>query len=195
MSGSVEAIGLPAIARFLADLHKTGTLRVTYDRWSGEVAFGQGEVVAAAFGRERGRAALDAIALGLRVGEFAFIDGEPTGERNVQMRPDEVLAHLDALLGQHGPPDPTDGAAGILSPAAVPHVVQLERPEDQGEGHGTLALTRSAIQTLLAVDGRRNVAEIAGGRGLAETIHELTTLASQGLVIVSPPATPPARPG
>ena len=56
-----------------------------------------------------------------------------------------------------------------------------------------MALTRGAIQTLLAVDGKRSVAEIAAGRGLAETIKDLQSLVRQGLIAV-PPAPADAPP-
>ena len=40
---------------FLAGLGKSGTLRISHDRWSGEVVFERGQAVAAKFGSERGQ--------------------------------------------------------------------------------------------------------------------------------------------
>jgi hypothetical protein len=95
--GSPAIVGLPAAVDRLAALRKSGRLRVSHGRWSGELAFDEGRLVAAAFGTERGLAALNAIALALPGGRFAFTAGARVGERNLTQPPDELRAHLDAL--------------------------------------------------------------------------------------------------
>ncbi|MGH2350429.1 MAG: hypothetical protein ACRDI2_04820 [Chloroflexota bacterium] len=51
------------------------------------------------------------------------------------------------------------------------------------EEHGPVALDRTMLQTLLAINrGRRTVEEIANGRGLVETTHALARLRDLGLV-------------
>ena len=194
LSGSLQAVGFRALTGFLGDLGKSGTLRISHHQWSGEVVYDRGEVVGAAMGAERGLAALDAIALALPEGEFAFVDAPPgsppEGGREVSLSPPALQARLDELLGQ-----PAAGADILLTPATVPSVVQGEGALGPALPAGQVALTRGAIQTLLAVDGKRTVAEIAAGRGLAETIKDLQSLVRQGLIAVPPaPAeAPPAE--
>jgi hypothetical protein len=153
LSGSLSAIGLRALVRFLADLAKTGTLRVSHDRWMGEVAFERGTVVGASFEAERGLAALDAIALALPTGDFVFADapaeGVPAGARNIDLSREALQDHLDDLLRQRG-----DDALGRLLPSTVVQLVPERTNEDEARSN-RVDLTRGAIQTLLSVDGRR----------------------------------------
>ena len=104
LSGSLQAVGFRALTGFLGDLGKSGTLRISHHQWSGEVVYDRGEVVGAAMGAERGLAALDAIALALPEGEFAFVDAPPgsppEGGREVSLSPPALQARLDELLGQ-----------------------------------------------------------------------------------------------
>ncbi len=74
--------------------------------------------------------------------------------------------------------------APALTPATVPLLVPGDGVAAGEDGARKVALTRGAIQTLLAVDGQRSVAEIAAGRGFAETIKDLQALARQGLIAV-----------
>ncbi len=183
LSGILEAVGLQAIIGFLAGLRKSGTLRLVYDGWSGEVIFDRGEVVDAAFGAERGLAALDALALALPAGTFSFVEGPaesvPPEARTIDLSPQALQAHLESVL------EPGSGAlAPALTPATVPLLVPGDGVAAGEDGARKVALTRGAIQTLLAVDGQRSVAEIAAGRGFAETIKDLQALARQGLIAV-----------
>lgn len=179
LSGSLAAVGLRAIVGFLAGLGKSGTLRLSHDRWWGEVILDRGEVVGAAFGAEQGLAALDAIALAFPVGTFNFVDAPagsvPVAARNVDLPAPALQARLEEMLGGRG-----DAPALGFTLAAVPQVV-LGDP-GASDAPEKVALSRGAIQTLLAVDGRRSVADVAAGRGYAETIRDLQTLARQGLV-------------
>src|ERR671923_2124972 len=85
LSGSLKVISFPALVRFLADLRRTGCLRLTQGRWTGEVYFDRGQVVAAAFGAEQGPPALAAILLALGQGQFAFAEGAPPPARTVDL--------------------------------------------------------------------------------------------------------------
>jgi hypothetical protein len=127
LSGSLQAVGFRALTGFLGDLGKSGTLRISHHEWSGAVVYDRGDVVGAAMGAERGLAALDAIALALPAGEFAFVDAPPgsppQGEREVSLSPPALQARLDALLGPPGA-----GPDVLFTPGTVPFVVQGEGP-------------------------------------------------------------------
>src|SRR5438046_586 len=97
LSRSLKVISLPSLARFLTGLLHSGTLHVTLGPLAGDVHFDAGQVVAASLGSERGLAALDAIALALAEGQFAFADGPPPEERNVELTAGQMQAHLDDL--------------------------------------------------------------------------------------------------
>jgi hypothetical protein len=195
LSGSLRVAGFRPLAGFLAGLGTRGTLRITADRWVAEVSFEPGSVTGATLGAETGLAALEGIALGMREGEFTFtVDsdgGAVPAERTLDLSTPDLLAHLDALLEQWG-----GGPDAVRTPAAVPFVVR----EDQapaGKRSGQVTLPRTALHTLLAVDGRRSVDEIAAARGLAETIKDLQLLQRHSLVGVAAapqPAAPPEHP-
>src|SRR5688572_7486340 len=150
LGGTLEGIGLPALVRFLAGLRSNGRLLVADDSWGGEVGFDEGRVVAAAFGAERGLAALEAIALALPRGEFRFTGGAAPEERDVDLPPEDLERYLTSLAEEQ-----TALARAIPSLAAVP------RPADPGpDGAGTperITIDRSTLYSLLLVDGRRTV--------------------------------------
>src|SRR5919202_4492234 len=75
LTGSVQGAGLAQLVRVLGDLGKSGCLRISDGRWAGEVSFDRGELIAAAFGLERGLAALEAIVFALPRAQFTFTDG------------------------------------------------------------------------------------------------------------------------
>jgi hypothetical protein len=163
-----------------------------------------GQVAAAALGPERGPAALEALAILSWGGEceFVFSAGEVPARRDVAMTAREWAGYLDAL---------EEAAARVAAGATVPPSLwsvprlaapAVEHPDDRVDGRpgdgaarwarvGSVALSRSAIHTLLAVDGRRTVDDIARigptggpGGGLVGTIRNLATLSQTGLVCI-----------
>jgi hypothetical protein len=185
LSGSLRGIGLPQLIRFLSGLQASGCLRITCDQWAGDLCFADGEVVSASFGKERGRAAIVAIVLALPRGRFTFGDAAAPEDRNVQIAPDDLQDYIDQLSVEHA------SLADVpLAPSAVPRaVVPANAPTVSSAGDEKVVLGRSAMRTLLAIDGRRTIAEIAGEDRLVPTLHDLTTLLAQDLVCIdAPPA-------
>ena len=180
--GSLEGIGLPALVRFVGDLGLSGVLRATLGPWAGEVAFDRGRAVAAVFGGEHGRAALETIGLVLRGGEFTFasapLPGPPAGEP-LDLTAGALAAHLEGLLSRSGCHD----GLGRLAPAAVPRIAC---PPDE-DPTLLLYLTRGAVETLLAVDGRRTVAAIVAECGRIEALRDLAMLTELGLTEIAGP--------
>ncbi len=188
LGGTLEGIGLPALVRFLAGLRSSGRLLVADDSWGGEVGFDEGRVVAAAFGAERGLAALEAIALALPRGEFRFAGGAVPEGRDVDLPPEDLERYLTSLAEEQ-----------VALARAIPSLAAVPRPVDPGpDGAGAperITIDRSTLFSLLLVDGQRTVqalCEQRGERGAAQTLKELAWLAGSGLVVIDPP--PPAAP-
>lgn len=196
LRGSLEGIGLPPMVHFLAGLHKSGCLHASHHHWTGEVYFESGQVVAASFGAARGVAALEEMVLVLTSGHFTFSnDVPPPEEQNIHLATEELQAHLDGLVAQHA-----NLPQIISSTEAVPRLVEpidqenrSGRPDQPGKA-GEIVLDRSTLQTLLAVDGRRTVEEIARDHP-AQTVKELATLMELGLIRVDVPGASQPPPG
>jgi hypothetical protein len=188
LGGTLEGIGLPALVRFLAGLRSSGRLLVADDSWGGEVGFDEGRVVAAAFGAERGLAALEAIALALPRGEFRFAGGAVPEGRDVDLPPEDLERYLTSLAEEQ-----------VALARAIPSLASVPRPVDPGPDGARaperITIDRSTLFSLLLVDGQRTVqalCEQRGERGAAQTLKELAWLAGSGLVVIDPP--PPAAP-
>src|ERR671933_1860769 len=91
LKGSLRFIALPALAQFLVGLGSTGRLHLTQGSWAGEIAFRNGQLVAARLGSEQGRTALDGMVLGLQDAEFVFVD-EPVEHAGEPLLVGEELA-------------------------------------------------------------------------------------------------------
>ncbi|MBV9323604.1 MAG: DUF4388 domain-containing protein [Chloroflexi bacterium] len=175
LSGQLRGIGLRPLVNFLSDLNKNGRLVVRDDRWTGTISFVDGQIVGANFAGEQGLAALDAIFFALEHGSFDF-NTTADCEHNVLVQPQALAEHLDTL---HGEIQQLGDVVTSLS--AVPgHAESI--PD------GEFALTRSSLALLLAVDGRRTVADHAREHGLLATLRELATLIQLGLVTMQAPA-------
>ena len=90
------------------------------------------------------------------------------------------------------PPTDTRPEDDPLPDLAVPQIVPSNGSNGSGDLSETVITDRDLLQTLLAVDGRRTVQEIAAGRGPQTQTH-LQSLAAQGLIRIELP-TPPAAP-
>ena len=79
-----------------------------------------------------------------------------------------------------------------LPDLAIPQIAPSNGSNGSRDLSETVITDRDLLQTLLAVDGRRTVQEIAAGRGPQAQTH-LRSLAAQGLIRIEPP-TPAPRP-
>ena len=207
LSGSLVGIGTPAILHFLAGLEKSGRLYIWDGPWAGEVFLDSGRVSGATFDAERGLDALEAIVLSLPQAQFAFETGATTPPPGcalpaVPPSADGLVARLARLEADYA-----GLAPGIPLLAAVPRPVDGQFAvagvaESLGEPAAAaaqaLSLDRRALQVCLAVDGRRTVAELAAGYGVARTARLLRTLVESGVLELAAPSQweePPAAVG
>jgi len=182
--GSLQDIGLPEILSFLRGLNKTGSLRISQGRWTAEATLEAGQVKAASFGDEQGVSALEATMLALAGGAFTFTDGPLAAEKqNVDLGPDELQARLTAF----------DEERKALAPA-VPSLAAVPRVAKAPGTTGEVVLDGAAIETLLAVNGERTIAEIAQAHGIVHTARELARLVENSLVSVDAPDSEAAPP-
>ncbi len=184
--------GLPALIQFIAGLHTSGILRVAQGRWSGEIAFEEGRVSAAAFGRERGLEALEAMLLAFQHGQFVFTAGAPSLPEDCSIAADaeELPARIAAAVARQAAL-----AARIPPLEAIPRVMPALATGARNDGERRsieeapeqLALRRRTLQVLLAVDGRRTVGELASRYGAQPALEDLVALEEAGLISFAPP--------
>jgi hypothetical protein len=174
LSGELTVIGLRPLLNFLSDLRKNGRLVVRDDRWTGAIGLLDGQIVGASFANEEGVPALDAIFVTLQGGSFEFNTSSDC-EHNVLVQPPRLAEHLDTLDAE------AQELAGLASSlSAIPgHTESI--PD------GEIVLTRSSLALLLAIDGRRTVADLARERGLLPTLRRLSELIRLGLVSMQSP--------
>jgi hypothetical protein len=178
---------LGVILLVLTRLGLTGRLRVSQDGWTGDVSLDQGEIVAAEFGTERGWPALEAILLVLLDGQCTFSQEAPTVEPNVTPSVDTLENRLTQAVQRRARIVGT-----VPSLAAVP---QMREPPADWRAGADVTLPRSALSTLIAVDGHRTVGELCLGHRLARTLEDLALLVDLGLVAIVAPAGPTGPPG
>ena len=190
MQGSLAGVGLPALVRFLSGLQSTGRLSVQQHLWSGEVWLDRGQIVAAVVGADRGRPALEALALVCPDGRFTFDEAPLPATRDVDGPTEPLLADLEATVERHA------AAGQALAPVLAAHwtVVPPEQDDEAGAPGApadTVVIDGVALQTLLAVNnGRRTIEELAVGRSLIDTIEALQRLRALGLVRPERPVGP-----
>jgi signal peptidase I len=172
ISGSLASIELAALVHFLVDLGKSGDLLVTNQHWIGQLSLDRGRLVGAAIDEEAGPAALEFLATGMYAGAFEFSEGPPTHQPGDALGAD-ALAQLDrfALPSSRGERRP------LPDPAAVPRLATSPQLEED-----VVSLERAEVYVLLAVDGKRNVRDIAAQYGLLQSVKALGRLAQLGLI-------------
>jgi hypothetical protein len=177
---SLDGVGFPAVVHLLSALGKTGRLRVWLGSWSSDVYLREGRVVSARFGQETGLAALEAIIASLNRGDFSFADDLQGDELNVRVEQD----YLDDIL-ERMDQEWAESTFEITTPAMVPRPIE---PLALSSLPPEVVLDREALETLMALDGRRTVADIAYARGVARSFRNLAKLTELGLVALEPPS-------
>src|SRR5207248_1118972 len=98
LSGILEGVGLPAIARFLYGLKKTGCLHLVEYEWHGEVFFEEGKITTARLGSRTGMSAVEAILETLPAARFSLDSQSPTpADSRIELSQDEILKRLDEV--------------------------------------------------------------------------------------------------
>lgn len=184
LRGALSEFTLEDILRLLQATGKSGSLEVRGPRSRGALELTAGQLSAARSGDDSGAIALGAV-LAIGVGDFVFRSGD-TGTPNLEGPLDELLARGRAEAQRIAATRALirDGAARFaLSERAIVR--------------DAFSVTGEQWRVLLAVDGRRDVNEIAlaarGGR--LATLLTLGELVQQGLVdAVEVPAEAAAEP-
>jgi hypothetical protein len=195
LSGSLDSVGLTAIFGLLTQLGKSGRMHVSVEPWSGEVFLKEGRIVGALFGVARGiggapsnalrgLAALDAILLLVPYGRFFFAEGTPSSVRNIALTAADLQAHLAAVTA-----DRSVATTRLQSLTAVLHHVD---PREQPHNDEPLVIDRQKLSLLLAIDGRRTLAELIGEQDLLRTLTDVNWLLNQGLIRMAPASVVPA---
>jgi hypothetical protein len=180
LTGTVTETELFPLVRLLADLRRTGSLRVSNGGWTAHLHFLDGTLVAAAFRGEHGLGAISALASSLSQAEFVYMDGPLPADETVDLDPD--------LLGNAYEWSP---AAGVLPLDAVPR--RTNALAETAANNELMSLTRSTVRSLLAVDGRQTIREILADGGGSARLLDLVTLRDLGLITIeSAPASPRA---
>ena len=175
LQGTLDVLGLVPLLRWLRGVQRNGRLSLRSGGWTGELDLLEGQVVAASFGEERGRAALEAILLVLPRARFAFIEARAAELRD----PDLGLDVDDLTLPEATLPD-LGLDPSLVGPTSVPRPVPIGDHDVQPAADVVLPL--GALHTFLAVDGTRTIGQISQAEGVAQVLIDLATLSSLGLV-------------
>jgi hypothetical protein len=179
LSGTLDGLGLPGIVRFLGGLNKRGCLRLNQQNWQGDIFFDAGRVTDARLGTRVGLAALDAMVEILPEASFTFESCQTLeGGQSIDLSLERLLTHLDEAARRIA-----GGQRSLPSPDAVPTVTMTG-----GAAEEPVQLDRGTLQTLMAVDGERDVQEIIAWRGSSDALWQLSTLVELGLVRLGPRA-------
>ena len=175
LSGSLDCVPLSNLLGLLHTLNKSGYLDLKEGLAQAEIGLDEGLVVAATFGPKHGIEALEAAVLMLPAGEFAFTEGIRPADRDVNEDTDELVTHLDDIAHERE-------VLGLAMPwhRAVPCLA----PNIGGVGEVTL--DGPTLETLMAVDGKRTVGDIALVNGAGRTAQAIKRLKDAGVVTVEP---------
>jgi Domain of unknown function (DUF4388) len=175
LAGSLDSVPLPNLLGFLHTLNKSGYLELSEGRARAEIGLDRGLVVNAAFDSRHGVEALEAAVLMLPAGQFSFTEGVLPKDRDINTDTDELVTHLDDIVHERT-------ILGLAMPwhRAVPSVAPTV-----GEV-GEIMLDGPTVETLLAVDGKRTVGDIALVHGAGRTAHAIKRLQEAGIVSVEP---------
>jgi hypothetical protein len=185
LKGSLRFIPLPAVTQFIAGLGSTGRLQITQGTWSGEIALGNGQVVGAQLGTERGRPALEGLVLALTEANFAFVDGPHAPDAEPLLSRDELAGYMAGLVAERERLQPV---IGMLN--SVPCLI--DQPASGGSESGQVTIQAAALQLIPALVYGHTLEQIALRRGLARTLREVAALRNGGLVRLEvAPAAPP----
>ena len=173
MSGTLgEDLELVELARFLTSTGLSGLLTIEDPPFSGQLFLAERGLGGARFANETGQPALEAIALGLSKGRFAFSSGAADALDNLRLSGTELVAQLEALAEAS-----SRFARVVPSLAAVPRQVTEDTEED-----GPVSISREALRMLLTCTGRASVADLAERYGLLNTLKQLAQLVELKLI-------------
>jgi hypothetical protein len=187
LKGSLRFIPLPAVTQFIAGLGSTGRLQVAQGAWTGEISLGNGQVVDAKLGVERGRPALDGLVLALTEADFAFVDGPAEVGLEPLVSREELAGYMAGLVAER---ERLQTVVGMLN--SVPCLVDL--PASGGPENTQVTIQAAALQLIPALVYGHTLEQIAQRRGLARTLREIAMLRNGGLVrLETTPAAPPSQ--
>jgi hypothetical protein len=150
LSGSLDSVSLAGLLQLLSAEGRSGRLALE----AGSLWLEDGAVVHAECGEAAGEEAVFGLVASRR-GDFRFEEGERPPARTVSA-PTELLVLQAACRRDHGRRD-----AGLdVEPAAVPRFAAVRG------GSATPRFDTLQWKVLAAIDGRRNVEQLAGDLGL-----------------------------
>jgi hypothetical protein len=180
---SLRFADLPAVAELLASVGSTGRLRINHGAWSGEVLVRRGQIVGASLDAERGRAALEGMAIGLLDGELNFADEALAEDGEPLLDPAESAIVLKRLSRER-----QQVVNLIPSLHLVPRLVETTDGRPTDKTVTLVAVGAAALQIIPALASGRTLDEIARERGLARTVRDIAALVAGSAVKLEPPA-------
>ena len=174
LRGTIAGTELLALIRLIAELRRTGALQLDLGGSCARLAFREGSLTAAVYAQQRGLGAIAALAGAMTQADFVFHDSAPFCEDLLQLPADDEVDYQDAVMAP----------SGVLPLDTVPQRTSAaEHLADQNE---QLALTRSTVKSLLAVDGRRTIREIIDQQRGSARLLDFLKLKELGLITLDP---------
>ena len=170
----ISNVDLITVVRIISSLELTGRMYIVQDHWDAELSFDHGQLVAAEFGEERGTSAMESILLAMSDGHCTLTEEVPSPEHNIGFAKEELETYLNDLSHRW-----LDWTRTVPSLTAVPRIVLRS---DRSHMSEELLFPRSALTTLMMIDGRRTVEELSANQGISRTVDNLAKLVNQGLI-------------
>jgi hypothetical protein len=179
LRGSTSDFPLESVIGLLAGTSKTGELQVRGDAKVGALGFASGRLVAAVMDGEGGENALGAI-FSISQAEFEFTPWETAPEANLEG------GDLVSLLKRAA--EARDRISNIRS--SIPDDRMRFRLSEKAADQGAVTFTPDRWRALLAVNGERDVAQIAEQLrlGKMQTLSLLVGLVKDGVIEALPAA-------
>ncbi|HET8567498.1 MAG TPA: DUF4388 domain-containing protein [Candidatus Limnocylindria bacterium] len=185
LRGSIASFPLETIVQLIAATAKTGQLDVRSGSEGGALGFADGRLVSAVAGNDVGDAALGAI-FTIADGDFDF---QPWGDAPGSNLTGDLNELLDRAVEQRD--------KIVADRTVIPDDRMRFRLSDRAAQSGEVRLSSDQWRTLLAVNGERDVNQIAGelNAGRLATLATLAELVRGGIIeVLEPSPEPPAEP-
>jgi hypothetical protein len=173
--GCFRFVQLSVVTQILADLACTGRLHITQDDWTGDLVLRGGQIVAASLEAERGRSALESIAIGMTQADFSFVDEPVSVDDEPLIDEAERMAYMNALKDERQYLEKS-----IPTLSCIPKLV--DRPLETMGGEAQITLGRATLKLIPVIASGQTLEAVARERGLASTLRDVAALLNGGLV-------------
>ncbi|HLZ31697.1 MAG TPA: DUF4388 domain-containing protein [Chloroflexota bacterium] len=203
LKGSLNSLGLPAIAQLIGELHHSGNLELTRGDAHGVLGFVDGRLVSATLRDQRGLKALAACTAELADADFVFVEGAPGDERTLDLGGSALQKQLKQFMNGEVTPEALDAQPARSDETPVLGICPLLGFVDDETRHysrptamhrcfagGAPSLVTGPEQRELCLSGRYTTCPRFRNHSTSKATAPSTATSAAPVIVVSPP-----RPG